>query len=455
MGKVQKLESMEDGEESKSAIPLSSSDDEEANKDLSLAIVEKARKLESSRKRAGADDPIVIPSDSSDDVDLVMNSTEEVKEEKKRKKRKLREKKKSRSKKKDDGEEEEKQVTADAVLEEEPSGATDPVVAKVDGESDNVILRKLLRGPRYFDPGERNLEACFNCGEEGHRAVDCTEEKRQKPCFVCGMFGHNAKQCTQGQDCYICKRRGHIAKNCPDKHNRTSSDSVICLRCGDLGHDILSCNNDYSHEDLKGIQCYICKDYGHLCCMDVIVNSAIEVSCYNCAQSGHNGLGCNAKRGRTNELCYKCGEEGHFARGCTKYAKFDRWEDRSTPRRFANENYEGSQSVPIGFGRAHKKKSMHYDDRWNNSTGKSRIKGGWSTEDPGDLPRRKHKAKGWNSPSTPVRSKEVYSSASTENYSSSQSPFKKHKSVAGTPRSHHGYAASRFRKSHGYEDHRY
>jgi hypothetical protein len=41
------------------------------------------------------------------------------------------------------------------------------------------------------------LETCFNCGEEGHVAVNCPMEKRKKPCFVCGLFGHNAKQCTQ------------------------------------------------------------------------------------------------------------------------------------------------------------------------------------------------------------------------------------------------------------------
>jgi hypothetical protein len=63
--------------------------------------------------------------------------------------------------------------------------------------SDNIVLRKLLRIPRYFDPGETLLETCFNCGEEGHVAVNCPMEKRKRPCFVCGLFGHNSKQCTQ------------------------------------------------------------------------------------------------------------------------------------------------------------------------------------------------------------------------------------------------------------------
>lgn len=57
------------------------------------------------------------------------------------------------------------------------------------------------RGPRYFDPPNNSWGACYNCGEEGHTAVNCTSAKRKKPCFVCGSFEHNAKQCTK-----VCDR---------------------------------------------------------------------------------------------------------------------------------------------------------------------------------------------------------------------------------------------------------
>lgn len=52
------------------------------------------------------------------------------------------------------------------------------------------------RGPRYFDPPDSGWGACYNCGEEGHAAVNCTAAKRKKPCFVCGSLEHNVKQCT-------------------------------------------------------------------------------------------------------------------------------------------------------------------------------------------------------------------------------------------------------------------
>lgn len=53
------------------------------------------------------------------------------------------------------------------------------------------------RGPRYFDPPDSSWGACFNCGEDGHAAVNCSAAKRKKPCYVCGGLGHNARQCTK------------------------------------------------------------------------------------------------------------------------------------------------------------------------------------------------------------------------------------------------------------------
>ncbi|KAI8573369.1 hypothetical protein RHMOL_Rhmol01G0271800 [Rhododendron molle] len=117
--------------------------------------------------------------------------------------------------------------------------------------SDNIVLRKLLRGPRYFDPQDSGWRTCYNCGEGGHATVNCSSVKRKKPCFVCGSLEHHAKQCKKQRDCFICEKGGHRAKNCPEKNKWGSQTSKKCLKCGDFSHDMFSCKNNYSPDDLK------------------------------------------------------------------------------------------------------------------------------------------------------------------------------------------------------------
>ncbi|KAF8111206.1 hypothetical protein N665_0076s0194 [Sinapis alba] len=187
----------------------------------------------------------------------------------------------------------------------------------------NMVLKKLLRGARYFDPpGAGGWESCYSCGEQGHVTINCpTPTTRKKPCFICGSFEHGAKQCTKGHDCYICKKGGHRAKDCPDKY-KSGSKSARCLRCGHSGHDMILCNYDYSRDDLKDIQCYVCKRFGHLCCVEPGNNSlSWSVSCYRCGQLGHIGLACGRNYEESTDKdsassCFRCGEEGHFSREC-------------------------------------------------------------------------------------------------------------------------------------------
>lgn len=61
----------------------------------------------------------------------------------------------------------------------------------------SLIYLLCQRGPRYFDPPDSSWGTCYNCGEEGHAAVNCTAGKRRKPCFVCGSLEHNVRQCTK------------------------------------------------------------------------------------------------------------------------------------------------------------------------------------------------------------------------------------------------------------------
>ncbi|XP_078172651.1 uncharacterized protein LOC144566493 isoform X2 [Carex rostrata] len=372
-----KSDPSDEAHRAQTVVVLTSSDDEKANEDLSLAVIEKANqskgkaksKSKAKAKRKSVEGSLV--NISSDEADKTGG-------EESRKKKRSKKKKKER-----DAVESETVGLTDA----EPPGTKEPVFTDGDEAPDNKILRKLLRGARYFDPGERLLGMCFNCGEEGHMAANCLAEKKKKPCFRCGQFGHFGKDCTQGQYCYTCKKNGHKAKECPEKNKNASENSKVCLKCCEVGHDMFSCASHYPPDDMKEIQCYVCKKEGHLCCAVVSDSSTKVVSCYNCAELGHTGAGCAKPRRETGTvvtsiLCYKCGGEGHFARGCritngsivrsvlgiTPKSKKSKVQER--------EEKFGFRSAPEGK-MGMKRKGMQYDKKGSTSTPpKSRRQGG-------------------------------------------------------------------------------
>ncbi|WOH03727.1 hypothetical protein DCAR_0623127 [Daucus carota subsp. sativus] len=291
--------------------------------------------------------------------------------------------------------------------------------------SDNIVMRKLLRWPRYFDLLDSGRGACYNCGEEGHTVVRCTMAKRRKPCFVCGSLEHNAKKCAKGHDCFICKKGGHRAKNCPEKNIAGLHLCARCLKCGQSGHGMFSCQSSYSSDDLKKIQCYICKEFGHLCCAKYTFTVGGKVSCYRCGQSGHTGLACNILRGERNEIespnsCYKCGGGGHFALECTNSLKSSkRNREFSFPKYKHSKRQQdsfGRKSWPGDLGKPCKRKRTRYEREFSTPV-KSTTRRGWTTEHLGDLPRRKARNKGWNSPATPTSRHKKHQKSNGGDYS--------------------------------------
>ncbi|XP_074268093.1 uncharacterized protein LOC141591606 [Silene latifolia] len=453
----------------------SDSDDEAANEDLTLKIIEKAMSRASNSVKSTD-----VNGDSSVTAGEEVVVHEVVSSEGEKKKKKVKKVKKKKQK-----------VAADSAAADDfiPLVPTTPVVelehmskdttktveelvdmskdsmvvnlsdsnAAENSNSENAVLRRLLRGPRYFDPPDKSWGSCFNCGEEGHTAVNCTSARRKKPCFVCGSLEHEVKQCQKGQDCFICKGQGHRAKDCPQKMKRCSSASDFCLKCGSTAHVMHLCNNDYSPDDLKDIQCYVCKRFGHLCCANYFDILASEDSCYKCGHTGHNGQDCRGgSKGETSasgtpSSCFKCGEEGHFARECKTSGKAKKRARDSTP---AGKKYpkdkkanKAHKSAFQDFGKT-RRKHLYLDEESPNWSSKPKRRGGWTPDDPYDSPPRN----GWKSPWTPNKNHRIFdltaggqgsSHRPFRNKSSNYSPGSSSRGGYGSSYEHR-YTASRF-----------
>lgn len=79
---------------------------------------------------------------------------------------------------------------------------------------------------RYYDTEDLSTMKCFNCDEMGHRATDCTKEKKKIVCYKCYGTGHFSRDCPD-LVCFTCNEQGHYSRDCKNRKCRT---------CNEVGH---------------------------------------------------------------------------------------------------------------------------------------------------------------------------------------------------------------------------
>lgn len=83
--------------------------------------------------------------------------------------------------------------------------------------------------------GSSSATLCYKCGSTEHALHNCPKRHRGDPtdlpyatCFICGEKGHLASACSQnkhgiyvnGGSCRFCGSQQHLATNCPEKKKR-------------------------------------------------------------------------------------------------------------------------------------------------------------------------------------------------------------------------------------------
>jgi len=162
--------------------------------------------------------------------------------------------------------------------------------------------------------------ACFKCGEEGHRKSDCPNSAQGgggNACFKCGEEGHRKSDCPQGggDACFRCGEEGHRKSDCPNaaQDGGGGGGGNACFKCGEEGHRKSDCPNA-AQGGGGGDTCFKCGEEGH---RKSDCPQGGGDACFRCGEEGHRKSDCpNPAKDGGSSACRKCGEEGHFAREC-------------------------------------------------------------------------------------------------------------------------------------------
>uniref|UniRef100_A0AAV1UBY6 CCHC-type domain-containing protein n=1 Tax=Peronospora matthiolae TaxID=2874970 RepID=A0AAV1UBY6_9STRA len=205
---------------------------------------------------------------------------------------------------------------------------------------------------------------CYHCGEVGHMASVCMNDKLQPPCYYCALRGHQSWACPN-LPCANCLQLGHQDKNC----NNRALTIKPCRICGCTGHVEDNCGNV---NNLEQVTCMVCTQVGHLHCVPVpppadrrvycpncaenhtmercrrynksapvnltarIASGRFVQTCFVCSEAGHIAAECPTRSngyGRSRDGCYKCGRSGHFAADCYNSSNHDSYSRRDTGRK--------------------------------------------------------------------------------------------------------------------------